>query len=249
MNILHGLLGYPLESKEFGTLNPIKVRDMVENDGIQLFLNVVEQTQEDLWDATAIQKGETPEGIRYEETPSPYQLMCIYLMTQNGNINKGARAILGGRELYFSKDADGILMLDPSNMTDLSSVTILDENNYLDFQNTIRAILGKEAVEAPDPNEHPKLSRFKAKSRYREAIASKSKGDSLTLPEIIVAVCCMHPSITPLNVGELSYPALIELFGKLNAKEAYDTQVRAATSGFGGGSLKGLKSWMKNQEK
>ena len=247
MSKLLGFLGRPHVSKEFGTIYPPTVAQVVENKGVLMFYNVITQTQEDIWDAMAIEKGERPKGERYEDAPTPFLLFLQYYYKTPEQINQGMEPFFGNRVLIPSEHAKGLLLVDPDHITSLEDVTLIDEENFLKFQNAIRDVMGEKSVEAPDPNEHPKISAFKAKARYREQIANKSKGGTITFEEMVIAVSCMHPNISPLNVGELPYPALFELFKKLNAKESYDAQVRAATSGFGG-SLKGLKNWMKDDE-
>lgn len=247
MSKLLGFLGRPHISKDFGTIYPPTVSTVVENKSVLMFYNVITQTQEDIWDAMALEKGETPAGERYEDAPTPFLLFLQYYYSSTVEMTKGMEPFLGDRVIIPSEQAHGLLLVDPDNITSIEDVKIIDETNFLDFQNAIRNVMGEKSVEAPNPNEHPKVSAFKAKSRYREKIANKSKGGTITFEDMVIAVSCMHPNISPLNVGELPYPALFELFRKLNAKESYDAQVRAATSGFGG-SLKGLKSWMTDND-
>jgi hypothetical protein len=84
----------------------------------------------------------------------------------------------------------------------------------------IRIAVGNKPVEAPNPNEHPKIRAMKAKARMRDRIKAKS-GKGLTLEVTLAAICCMGIGITPLNVGEISYGAVHTLMGMYQGKEKY----------------------------
>jgi len=68
-----------------------------------------------------------------------------------------------------------------------------------------------ELIDAPDPNEDPRITKMKAKARYRDKIKAKANS-SLNLSSMLVAICCMGIGITPLNIGELSYAFASALF-------------------------------------
>ena len=248
MGAAKGILGYPFDSGEFGVIYPPLVKDYVANDNIAFFYSLATVTQEDMWDQYAISRGEDPEGIRYEEAGTPFMQFFTATVQIYNQISEGAYFFLKKMlipDIVNVDDGYKIMIVEEDN-DDLDSIIILNEDNFINFQNALRSAMGHDEVKPPDPDESPIAARFKAKARYRDKIAAKSKqADSLTLDEIIVATCCMHQGITPLNVGELSYPGLMSLFDRLQKKEHYDIQVRAATSGFGG-SMKGVKNWMKD---
>jgi len=65
-------------------------------------------------------------------------------------------------------------------------------------------------INKPNPNEDPRITRMKALARYRDQVKSKSD-QALNFNSMIVAICCMGIGITPLNIGELSYGAVVSI--------------------------------------
>jgi hypothetical protein len=110
------------------------------------------------------------------------------------------------------------------NAKTLEDLIIINEEDFLDFQNAIRESLGKKEVEPPNPNEHPKIKEMKRKARYRDKVKAKNaaKGkDGISLFTTLVSICCMGLGITPLNIGEMSYVALESILRKYQEKEKY----------------------------
>jgi hypothetical protein len=58
----------------------------------------------------------------------------------------------------------------------------------------------------------------------------------------------MGIGINPLNIGEIPYPAINEIFSMMQAKEKYETDLKVATAGFGNSKVK-PKYWIKNSDK
>jgi hypothetical protein len=59
------------------------------------------------------------------------------------------------------------------NMSKVSDLVLLTEEEFFDFQNEIRMACGKKTVEPPNPNEHPRIKEMKRKARYRDKMKAK----------------------------------------------------------------------------
>jgi len=96
-----------------------------------------------------------------------------------------------------------IFIGDVKDLKQLTDLRVLKEQDYFEFQNTLRRALGEKAIEPYNPDENPRVKYFKAKARLRDRVKAKSK-DGLTLGSTLASICCMGLGITPLNIGELS---------------------------------------------
>ena len=135
---------------------------------------------------------------------------------------------------------------DLGNITDLGQLRILNEGNFLDFQNAVRIALGDKPKEPPNPNEDPRIKRIKAKARYRDRVKAK-QGKGIGFSTSLTSICCMGIGITPLNVGELSYAAVSELIRRYQEKEKYETDVSSLLAGADSKKVK-PKYWIRNLE-
>ena len=122
----------------------------------------------------------------------------------------------------------------------------MDENNFFDFQNKIRESLGEKPIEPPNPNEHPKIRKMKAKARYRDKIKAK-QGKGLNFFSSLASICCMGIGITPLNIGEMSYAAVGVLTETYQSKEKYEIDIASLQAGADSKKIN-PKYWIKNLE-
>ena len=129
-------------------------------------------------------------------------------------------------------------------VSDLSQLVFLEEEEFFDFQNMVRAMTGEDPVEPPDPNEHPKIKRMKALARYRDRVKAKS-GKGLNLDTLLSSICCMGIGITPLNIGEISYVAVNTIIRRFQEKEKYEIDVRSLQAGADSKKIK-PKYWIRN---
>jgi hypothetical protein len=104
--------------------------------------------------------------------------------------------------------------------------------------------VGSKPVEAPNPNEHPKIRAMKAKARLRDRIKARS-GKGISLSTTLVAICCMGIGITPLNIGEISYGSMYMLTGMYQGKEKYELDIDSLLAGADSKKVK-PKYWIKN---
>lgn len=128
----------------------------------------------------------------------------------------------------------------------IDDLVFIEEEDYFSFQNLIREACGEKAIEPPNPNEDPRVKRIKAKARYREKIKAK-KGMGITLETIMTSICCMGIGITPLNIGEMSYPAILSILNTYQQKEQYEIDIKALLAGGDSKKIK-PKYWIRNLE-
>lgn len=130
---------------------------------------------------------------------------------------------------------------------------ILNENNFNEFQESI-LIINKmydveEEREIKSPNEELKQKFIKARLKLREAKRRQrekdsQKGDGITLPDIISALCTYGIGYTIFNVWDLTIYQLYEQFERLQAKEEYEHNYSALLAGADSKKIK-LKNWIK----
>ena len=128
---------------------------------------------------------------------------------------------------------------------------MIKEEEYFDFQNAIRACLGRKAAEKPQVDLNPKIAEIKRKARRAERLrakqAAKGKGDGISLYTILVSICCMGLGITPLNIGEMSYVAIEAILRKYQEKEKYQLDIESLLAGADSKKIK-PKYWIRNFE-
>ncbi len=77
-----------------------------------------------------------------------------------------------------------------------------------------------------------KLRTIKARKEYKKKIRNMQSGeDGIGIFEILSSVSARHPSINPINIGELNYFQLIEQFKRLNMVDSFNINMGAAASG------------------
>lgn len=133
-----------------------------------------------------------------------------------------------------------------SEIKNIDNLVFLSEEDFFDFQNSIRESCGEKKIEKPNPNEDPRVKRIKAKARYRDKVKAK-RGDGLSTTAILTAICCMGLGITPLNIGEMSYAALLSIFECFQGKEGYEMDIKCLLAGGDSKKIK-PKYWIRNLE-
>ena len=132
----------------------------------------------------------------------------------------------------------------------IEDLVLITEEEFFDFQNIIRACIGKKEVDKPNPNEHPKVKEMKRKARYRDRIKAKQmtkNKEGISLFTMLASICCMGLGITPLNIGEMSYVALESIFRKYQEKEKYELDIESLLAGADSKKVK-PKYWIRNFE-
>ena len=241
-------LGLPIEFEDICKIYPPKVNDVVGNDDFMIYQSLFTMTQEDLDEAYL-----KDENVVQIPTPFQYLLMNYY---QDDEVRKKIEEafILFVHEpvtivpeiemLLIGKNEDE---LDPD--VDLENPRLLTEENFFNFQNMIRMIMGMNLVKPPDPEEanlDPRIKRYKMKIKEHEKIVNKKKSKTApTLGTLLAAICCMGIGLNPLNIGEMSYACVHWLISIEQQKEEYDIDIRALLAGADSKKVK-PKYWIKN---
>ena len=131
----------------------------------------------------------------------------------------------------------------------LEDLQMITEDNFFDFQNLVREASGQMKIEPPDPNEDPRITRMKAKARYRDKVKMKHNSHSVSLLNSLSSLCCMGIGITPFNIGDLSYVALHSLSQKYNQKDSYFLQMQARMNAFAKSKGSPPKYWVADEIK
>ena len=245
------LLGFPIDFKDICQVYPPTVNDVVGNKDFGIYQSLFTMTQEEL-DKAFLQD----ERVNY--VPTPFQYLLI-----NYHQDEKVREKIHEAFTFFTHESVTIVPeiemlligkseeeLDPN--VDLEKPRLLTEENYFEFQNIIRQVMGTEAEKKPDPEEEnldPRIKRYKMKIKQSEEILKKKKAKNApTLGTLLTAICCMGIGLNPLNIGEISYACVQWLIAMEQQKEEYDIDIRALLAGADSKKVK-PKYWIKNLDK
>ena len=255
-------LGYPVKFKDICQVYPPTVNDVVGNDDFNAYQALFTMTQEELNDAyneqvksQGFQVPQAPiEGQPIQQKQLPIPTPFQYLLMNYHQDEEMRRKIEDGFKLLLHEpvtivpEIEMLLIgksedeLDPDK--DLDNPRLLTNDNFFDFQNVIRSVLGEKAIEPIDPDEDPRVQRIKAKGRQRDRIAAK-KQRGPTFGTLLAAICCMGIGLSPLNIGEVSYASVQWLVGIYQQKEEYSLDIRSLLAGADSKKVK-PKYWIKN---
>ena len=264
-------LGYPINFKDICKVYPPTVDEVISNDEFKIYHSLLTITQEEIEDIYlkeqdnfSVENIQGPvEGVPFAvrmqlhqgkpklDIPTPFQYLLI-------NYHQGGEEI---RELIFKAflnfihepvtivpEIKMLLIgkaedeLDPD--VDLEEPRLLTEENYFDFQNMIRTIMGESNVERPDPDEDVNVKRVKRKNREGRRKAAEQKKPP-TFGTLLTAICCMGIGLTPLNIGEMSYANVQWIIGMYQQNEEYNIDIKALLAGADSKKVK-PKYWIKN---
>ena len=244
------LLGFPIPFKNICKIYPPTVNDVSGNEFFSIYNALFTITQEDLNDEYL-----KDERITHIPTPFEYLLLNYY---QGGEMQQ---RVLDGFMFFIHEpvtivpEINMLLIgkveedLDPDK--DLENPRLLTEDNFFDFQNEIRNVMGIPKIKPPDPEEEnldPRILRWKKKVREGDKIRAKKKNkDGPKFGTLLTAICCMGIGLNPLNIGEISYACVHWLIEMEQQKEAYDIDIRALLAGADSKKVK-PKYWIKNFE-
>lgn len=228
-------LGYPLEFGDVCQVYPPTVNDVIGNKDFLIYQSLFTMTQEDLDEAYAKNESVTI------PTPFQYLLMNYYQDENMKKVIEDAFMKFVHEPVTIVPEIEMLLIgkseeeLDPD--VDLENPRLLTEENFFDFQNMIRKVMGDSPVEKSSSEEDeesldPRVRRYKAKMREREKILKRKKAKkSPTLGTLLAAICCMGIGLNPLNIGEISYACVHWLIAMEQQKEEYDIDIQALLAG------------------
>lgn len=238
-------LGEPSWFKNICQIYPPKVKDVVTNQDFSNFQTILLISAEEIEDLFVENKQE----MDTYPTPLEFLLANCYNNKNYEELTKKAFMFFIREKITILYDLKAIWIGDTTelnNIDNLQQLRLLNEENFLDFQNGIRKALGEEPKEPPNPNEDPRVKRIKAKARYRDRVKAK-QGKGIGFSTSLTSICCMGIGITPLNVGELSYAAVSELIHRYQEKEKYETDISSLLAGADSKKVK-PKYWIRNLE-
>ena len=228
------LLGFPIQFKDICKVYPPKVSDVVGNDNFMIYQTLFVITQEELDEAYL-----KDENVTQVPTPFQYLLMNYYQDEEMRERIEEAFTLFVHEPVTIIPEIEMLLIgkseeeLNPD--VDLESPKLLTEENFFEFQNTIRISMGMDLAKVPDPEEEnldPRIKRYKMKVKEHEKIVNKKKSKSApTLGTLLAAICCMGIGLNPLNIGEISYACVQWLIAMEQQKEEYDVDIRALLAG------------------
>lgn len=243
-------LGYPIDFKDICQIYPPTVNDVVGNKEFGIYQSLLTMSQNDLDEAYG-----QNENISQIPTPFQYLLMNYYQDEEMRRlihaafdkfIHEPVTIVPEIEMLLIGKSEDEI---DPD--VDLDNPRLLTEENFFDFQNQIRVVMGADPVEPPEPEDEnldPRIKRWKAKVKASERLLAKKRAknkNSPTFGTLLAAICCMGIGLSPLNIGEMSYACVHWLIAMEQQKEEYDIDIRALLAGADSKKVK-PKYWIKN---
>ena len=245
-------IGEPLFYKHDIKVYPPKIKDVVGNPRYGSYAAILTTSQEDIWDMIAEKEGKELTGQAVPNAPTPFEFFLnnCYQSPEFAQIAIQAFELFTHERVRINPEGKIVLFTEGlKNIKDVSQLRVIEEDDYFDFQNLVRQVLGDDLVERPNPNMNPKVALIKAKGRLRERIKKKKGNKSgITFDTMLVALCCMNLGLNPLNIGEIPYPAASALFAMSQEKEKYETDLKVATAGFGNKKVK-PKYWIKNSDK
>lgn len=238
-------LGEPSWFKNICQIYPPKVKDVVTNQDFSNFQTILLISAEEIEDLFV----ENKQKMDTYPTPLEFLLANCYNNKNYEELTRKAFMFFIREKITILYDLKAIWIGDTaelSNIDNLQQLRLLNEENFLDFQNSIRKALGEKPKEPPNPNEDPRVKRIKAKARYRDRVKAK-KDKGIGFSTSLTSICCMGIGITPLNVGELSYAAVSELIRRYQEKEKYETDISSLIAGADSKKIK-PKYWIRNLE-
>lgn len=216
-------IGYPINFQDICLVYPPKNKEIVAF-GYQKFMvmtQLLTQTQDDIDDGLV--------DAKLDQNPTPFQQLFLQIALYP-QMKPRIQEIF---RLFVRADTTFLLDVPAIVVGDLKEKRMLTEENFFDFQNVVRAVIGNKMVEKPNPNENAKIKRFKALQRQRDRIKAKqNKGDApKELLSLMTSACLMCPGITPINVGEITYMATKSLIDRFATKDQYETELASLLAG------------------
>lgn len=241
------LLGFPIEFKDICQIYPPTVNDICSDKDFLICQTLLTMTYEDLEDAY------TKEDIDTIPTPFQYLMINCYQDEEiKQKVIKGFEKLIH-EPITIVPELELILIgkkeedIDPD--VDLDDPRLIKNEDFFDFQNQIRIVMGENKVklpEVPDPDEDPRVTRWKRKVREHDRLVNKKKKKiGPNFGTLLAAICCMGIGLNPLNIGEISYACVHWLIAMEQQKEEYDINIRALLAGADSKKVK-PKYWIKN---
>lgn len=241
-------IGLPKDFKGLLKVYPPTIQEILSCADFSLYKELFLISQEEIEDKIMEQKKSLDEA---PPTPLEFLLINCYNNKEMEKIAQQGFLFFTHQEVSFLYDEKKILigrvediLKEIKSVEELKNLPFLTEENYFDFQNTLRSSLGEKEKEPPDPDEDIRVKRIKAKGRYRDRVKAK-KGGGISLATSLAAVCCISGGLTPLNVGQITLVALNDLISIYQQKEKYHIDIDSLLAGANKKQVN-LTYWIKN---
>ena len=245
-------IGKPLDFKGKFKIYPPTVSDVVTNPRYSQFLKMLTISQEDIQEEL---NKKLKEG---QAAPTPFEFLfnnSYYSMEFRVIANEAFKFFIH-EPINFLYEEKMLVIGDLEKVVteihDIKELVTLSEEEYFEFQNTIREACGIKPLappEPPNPDEDPRITEIKARARMRDRIKAKQQNNNgISIQTCLVAICCMGLGITPLNIGEMSYAAIGPIMSMIQDKEKYDIDIRSLLAGADSKKVK-PKYWIRNSDK
>ena len=241
-------LGFPIEFKDVCKIYPPTVNDVTGNDDFIIYQSLFTITQDDLDEAYL-----KDDSVLQVPTPFQYLLMNYYQDEEMREKIEDAFRQFVREPVTIVPEIEMLLIgksedeLDPN--VDLEEPRLLTEENFFEFQNSIRLVMGLDLVEKTKEDEEnldPRIKRWKMKVKEHDKIVKAKKAKNApTFGTLLAAICCMGIGLNPLNIGEMSYACVQWLIQMYQQNEEYDVDIRALLAGADSKKVK-PKYWIKN---
>ena len=233
-------LGYPVDFQGICWVYPPKVSEVVGNTEYGIYVKILTMSQEEIEDQY------NEQGLDMSKLLNPFEYMLnnYYHNEQLRQLTINAFQFFIHEKVLVLPEMKMVVVGELKEGMKVEDLRLLKEDKFFEFQNLIRQSVGDKAIEPPKEDEDPRVKRIKAKARYRDRVKAK-KGLGLNLSTLLASICCMGYSINPLNIGELSYAAIPILMETYQAKEAYETDIRALMAGADSKKVK-PEYWIRN---
>ena len=171
------LLGFPIDFKDICQIYPPTVNDVVGNKDFMIYQSLFTMTQEEL-DKAFLQD----ENVQKVPTPFQYLLINYYQNDEVKQKIEDAFQYFVHEPVTIVPEIEMLLIgksedeLDPD--VDLENPRLLTEEDFFEFQNCIRKVMGVEAEKMPDPEEEnldPLIKRYKTKIKQSEELLKRKK--------------------------------------------------------------------------
>ena len=252
MTNIAAFIGAPLNFKNKLFIYPPTVKEVATNPKFGMYSTIFTITQEDIQDE--LKKN----GKEMEVYPTPFEFLLGNCYNDNAfkELTLEAFEFFCHTKVAFLFEEKRLIIGDVEKLvqeiSDVSELVFLTQDEYFDFQNKIREAIGDKPVKPPEPinpDEDPRIRLIKEKARERDRIKAKQAGKGgISLSTCLEAICCMGIGITPLNIGEMSYAAVGPIMRMMQDKEKYDIDIRSLLAGADSKKIK-PKYWIRNSDK
>ena len=242
----------PMDFKGKIKIYPPSVKEVVTTADFGLYQSLLTLNADDIKDHLK-KNGDLPETI---PTPFEYLFINCYYDKKFEQLARDALKFFTHETFTFLYEQKKLIVgnLDELvlKVNSVEEIITIEEEEYFDFQNVIRACLGNKPENPPepeDPEENPVIARIKAQARERDRIKARHNArNGISLEITLAAICCMGIGITPLNIGEMSYAAIGPIMSMMQEKEKYDIDIRSLLAGADSKKIK-PKYWIRNKDK